>query len=130
MTTAELKYLLTISELYDGAAGVKLTSIATKMNVTKVSVSRAVERLEKNGYIGRDDKNKVVINECGYEQLEKYNILIGWFRNHLQQNCKVPVDIAYQDAIGVACAMSEESLSNIAEYINTKRIKGRGHQND
>ena len=53
MTSAELKYLNAINELYDGTAGIKLTSIATKMNVTKVSVYRAVERLEKHGYIMR-----------------------------------------------------------------------------
>jgi len=130
MTSAELKYLLAISELYDGTVGVKLTSIAAKMNVTKVSVYRAVERLEKSSYIARDDKNKVIISEYGYKQLRKYNILIGWFSNHLQQNCKVPADIAYMDAIGVACAMSEESLYNIAEYINTKNITGRGKHHD
>ena len=65
MTSAELKYLLAIEELYDGKIGIKLTTIAAKINVTKVSVYRAMERLEKNGYIRHDEKNKVVINTYG-----------------------------------------------------------------
>ena len=72
MTPAELKYLTAINELYDGTVGIKLISIAAKMNVTKVSVYRAVERLENHGYIKRDEKNKVVMTEHGYEQLERY----------------------------------------------------------
>ncbi len=43
MTAAELKYLLAINELCDGTTGIKLTAIAAKMDVTKVSVHRAVE---------------------------------------------------------------------------------------
>ena len=54
MTSAELKYLIAINELYDGTAGIKLTAIAAKMNVTKVSVYRAAERLENHGYVKRD----------------------------------------------------------------------------
>ena len=94
MTAAELKYLTAINELYDGTIGIKLTSIAEKMGVTKVSVYRAAERLEKNGYIARDKKNKVIMTEDGYDQLEKYTVLIEWLSGHLQKNCKVSHEIA------------------------------------
>ncbi len=126
MTAAELKYLTAINELYDGTIGIKLTSIAEKMSVTKVSVYRAVERLEKNGYIARDEKNKVVMTEDGYEQLEKYTVLIGWLSGHLQRNCRVSPEIAYNDAIGAACAFSDESRSALAEFIR----KAKENSND
>lgn len=117
MTSAELKYLMAIDELYDGISGIKLTSIAERMGVTKVSVYRAAERLEKNGYIKRDEKNKLVMTEYGYEQLEKYNVLIGWLSGHLQKNCRVSAEIAHSDAIGAACAFSDESRDALAELI-------------
>lgn len=124
MTSAELKYLIAINELYNGTVGIKLTSIAAKMNVTKVSVYRAVERLEKSGYIRRDEKNKVVMTEYGCEQLENYCTLIKWLSNHLCRNCKVSEEIAYQDAIGAACSFSDESRRNLGEFIK------KGNNND
>ena len=117
MTPAELKYLTAIKELYDGTVGIKLISIAAKINVTKVSVYRAVERLEKRGCIKRDEKNKVVMTEHGYEQLEKYNVLISWINNHLQKHCRVSDETAYNDAIGAVCAFSDETRLAIAEFI-------------
>lgn len=123
MTSAELKYLTAINELYDGTVGIKLISIAAKMNVTKVSVYRAVERLENHGCIKRDEKNKVVMTKYGYEQLDKYNILIGWLNDHLQNNCKVSAEIAYSDAIGAVCAFSDETRHAMAEFITTQKEK-------
>ena len=116
MTSAELKYLIAIDQLYDATAGIKLTAIASKMNVSKVSVYRAAERLERNGYIRRDDRNKVIIAAYGYEQLEKYNILIQWISTHLREKCGVSAEIAYNDAIGAACEFSEESRNAIAAF--------------
>ena len=121
MTSAELKYLMAIDGLYDGTVGIKLTAIAAEMNVSKVSVYRAAERLERNGYIRRDEKNKVVINPSGYEQLEKYNILIGWISSHLREKCGVSADVAYHDAIGAACEFSEESRNAIAAFANRQK---------
>lgn len=121
MTSAELRYLIAIDELYDGTAGIRLTAVAAKMNVTKVSVYRAAERLEKNGYICRDEKNKIVINEYGCEQLEKFNILIKWISGHLQEKCGVSREIAYNDAIGAACEFSEESRNAIAAFVHSQK---------
>ncbi len=121
MTSAELKYLTAINELYEGAAGIKLTSIAAKMNVTKVSAYKAAERLEKNGYIKRDEKNKVVITEQGYEQLNKYTVLIEWLCRHLQKNCNVSSETARNDAIGAICAFSDESCIALAEFIEKSK---------
>ncbi len=126
MTSAELKYLIAIDELYDGTVGIKLTAIAAKMGVTKVSVYKAAERLEKNGYIARNEKNKVVMTEYGYEQLGKYSALIEWLSGHLQRNCKVSAEIAHNDAIGAACAFSDESRSALAEFIQ----KAKENSND
>ena len=123
MTTAEFKYLTAINELYDSTAGIMLTAIAAKLNVTKVSVYKAVERLESKGYIKRDEKNKVVMTEYGYDQLEKYNLLINWLKNHLQHNCKVSAEAAYKDAISAVCTFCDESRQGLAEFINTQKEK-------
>ena len=116
MTAAELKYLMAIDGLYDGTTGINLTAIAAKMNVSKVSVYRAAERLEHSGYIRRDERNKVIIAPLGYEQLEKYKILIHWISTHLREKCGVSAETAHNDAIGAACEFSEESRNAIAAF--------------
>ena len=119
MTSAELKYLIAIDELYNGERGIKLTDIAQKMSVSKVSVYRAVERLERGGYVERDDKNKVVMTEHGKAQLEEYKVLTGWLACHLEHHCGVSGDIAYKDAIGAVCAMSDESRDGLFKFIRS-----------
>lgn len=123
MTSAELRYLIAISELYDGTTGIRLTAIAGKMGVTKVSVFKAAERLEQDGCIRRDVRNKVVLTMRGYEQLEKYNVLIGWLSGHLERNCKVPAEVARHDAQGAVCTFSEESINALSEFIRKEREK-------
>ena len=117
MTSADLKYLLAINELYDGTKGIKLVAIADIMNVTKVSVHSAVERLEKNGYTRRDDKNKVVLSEYGYEQLREYIAIMNWISEHLQKKGGIPKGIAVEDAIKAVCALSDVSRQVIAKNI-------------
>lgn len=123
MTSSELNYLMAIDRLYSGAKGIKLVSIAERMGVTKVSVFRAAKLLEHDGLIQRDDKNKVVITRYGYEQLEKYRVLIAWLGNHLERNCKVAHETAVRDAMGAVCAFSEESINALSNSISTEREK-------
>lgn len=123
MTAAELRYLIAIDDLYDGKNGVKLTDIASKVCVSKVSVYRAVERLEKSGYVERNDKNKVILREYGKNQLSDYMEIIDFIRIHLEKQCGTPQDIAYNDALGAACAFSDVSREKITEIIKSCKFK-------
>ena len=117
MTVAELRYLIATDALYDGKNGVKLTAIAEKIGVTKVSVYRAVERLEKSGYVERNEKNKVVMTEKGETVLREYMVIVHFVREHLVAHCGTPAEIAYTDALGAACALSDISRSGIASHV-------------
>ncbi|MBD9060542.1 MAG: MarR family transcriptional regulator [Ruminococcaceae bacterium] len=123
MTSSEYRYLLTINGLYNGAAGIRLTAIAAAMEVTKVSVFKAVEKLEQEGLIARDAKNRVIMTQHGKDQLEKYNILIDWLSGHLEKNCRVPADTARRDAAGAVCAFSDESIAALTEFIKLEKEK-------
>ena len=114
MTIAELRYLIATNALYRDQGGVKLTSIADRVGVSKVSVYRAVERLEKSGYVKRDDKNKVVMTQDGRQVLEEYMVIVNFISSHLEKNCGTPKETAYQDALGAACALSDISRQGIA----------------
>lgn len=123
MTSSEYRYLLMINGLYNGAAGIRLTAIAAAMEVTKVSVFKAVEKLEQEGLIARDAKNRVIMTQHGKDQLEKYNILIDWLSGHLEKNCRVPADTARHDAAGAVCAFSDESIAALTEFIKLEKEK-------
>lgn len=120
MTVAELKYLIAVKELIDTSVenSVKLTDIAIKMSVSKVSVYRAMDRLEKSGYVTRDDKGKILLLDYGENQVIKYKILAEYITKHLENYCDVTNDIAYNDAIAVACALSEESITGVKKYLS------------
>ena len=122
MSVAELRYMIAISELCGGEYGVKLTEIAAKTGVSKVSVYRAVERLEKNGYVRRNEKNKVVLTDYGKKQLADYMDIIRFVNVHLALQCGTPDDMAYNDALGVVCALSDISRGSIAELLKSGKI--------
>ena len=113
MTAAELRYLIAINDLCDGTVGVKLTEIAEKTGVTKVSVYRAVERLEKSEHVKRNEKNKVIMTEKGIRELSEYMVIVNFIRNQLEFHCGTPEEIAFQDALGAAAALSDISRRHV-----------------
>lgn len=123
MTLSEYRYLQTINGLYDGTVGIRLSAIAAAMDVTKVSVFKAVERLEHDSLIARDARNRVIMTQRGSDTLEKYNILIDWLSGHLEKNCRVSADVARCDAAGAICAFSDESISALTEFIKSEKEK-------
>ena len=125
MTSADFKYLIASKQIYDAredkSIGIKPTEIANSVNVSKASVTRAIERLEKGGYIKKNERNKIVITDYGFRQLAEYRIMIEWLCSHLQEHCQVPQEIAITDAICAACAMSDESRHGLAEFIDLRK---------
>ena len=123
MTSADFKYLVASKRLYDAredkSIGIRLTEIANAVKVSKASVFRAIDRLEKSGYIRKNDRNKIVITEYGFAQLAEYRIMIEWLCSHLQYHCNISEEIARVDAINAACAMSDESRHGLAEFIKS-----------
>lgn len=120
MTVSELKYLIAADEIANQGNNVSITSISQKMNVSKVSVYRGIERLAVNEYIYRDNK-KIVFTQKGKSALAEYKIIIAFICKHLALHCGVSQEIAYNDALGVAAAFSDESRQGIAEFMESMR---------
>ncbi len=113
MTAAGFKYLKAVSEL--GACGVKITEISEKTGLSKVSVYRAVSRLEAAGYTERDERNRITITPIGKEQLDNYIGLISWLEVHFATHCGVDSITAREDAIAAVCAVSDGCRNAIFE---------------
>lgn len=120
MTASELRYLIALNDLYDGKNGVKLTEIADKACVSKVSVYRAIERLEKDGYVKRTDKNRIAVSEKGAEALVEYQACMSIVQWSLETNCGTSPAIAYKDALNTVCVLSEESRQAVVRFLKKK----------
>ena len=71
MTYSEFRYLWNVREVEkDNVA--RLRDITNIMTVTKVSVFRALERLEKGGYVQKNNERKIFLTEKGRVFLEEY----------------------------------------------------------
>lgn len=116
MTVSELKYLIAVNELSKNGAGARLTAIAAKLNVSKVSVYKAVERMELIGYLIHNGK-KICVTDTGRGLLNEYMLVIGFISSHLEYHCGTPKELAYNDALGAACAFSDISRKNVTEFI-------------
>lgn len=116
MTASELRYLIAVHELGEENGVVKLTMIANKMQVSKVSAFKAVERLETGGYIIHDCK-KICLTEKGKDELSEYIIALRFIEHHLECHCGTPQDIAYHDALSAVCTFSDTSRHGIVRFI-------------
>lgn len=116
MTVSELKYLIAVNHFSENGLDAKLTSIATSLGVTKVSVYKAVERLETVGYLSHNGK-KICVTDKGKELLSEYMIVVHFISSHLEYHCGTPKDLAFNDALGAACAFSDTSRRNVMEFI-------------
>ena len=117
MTAADLRYLLAIDDVAP-KGGAALTAVAQKMSLSKVSVYRAATRLEKAGYLLRDERSRLLITPAGAAALQEYRIAAGWPACHLEHHCGVDHATALQDAIGAVCAMSDAGRHGLWAFIH------------
>jgi len=123
VTASELKYLISIYDLCKENGSVRLVDVAEKMKVSKVSVYKAVARLEKGGYAVHEDRY-MRLTAFGEETLAEYFLVISFMQNHLQTHCKVPATVAYNDALRVVCAFSDVSRKGLYAFIKSASARG------
>lgn len=112
MTCSEFGYLWKIGDIAKRKI-VRLKDITAEMNVTKVSVFRAVERLERNGYVEKKGDKGITITDNGRQLLEEYSKAIMFIKEKLI--CVVTVNgrAAEEEAMRIVCVLSNESRGMI-----------------
>ena len=112
LTASELRYLLAIDE---GKEKIRMVDISKKTGISKPSVSQAVSKLEKRGLVVKG--GLLSLTEDGKAILTEYKDIVLWLQNHLSIHCGVSENIAYQDALGVACTFSDVSRAGIVKFM-------------
>ena len=116
MTTSELKYLIAVNELNDSGNGTKMSAVAKKLNVSKVSVYRAVERLNQSGYIKQSGK-KIKLTEIGKAAIAEIMPVVDFIGEKITRHCKTPKEIAFDEAVVVASALGENSRNGVVAFV-------------
>jgi len=113
-------YLETILILKREKGYVRSIDIATKMEFSKPSVSRAVGLLRENGYITMDPKDGFIeLTEKGQEvaerMYERHDLISRWL-----MALGVSAETALEDACRIEHDLSEETFEKIKLHIREK----------
>lgn len=112
MTYSEFRCLWNVREVEkDNVA--RLKDITNVMTVTKVSVFRALERLEKGGYVQKSKDRKIYLTEKGRGFLKEYEQAIFFLKEKMLQFAGIEEDTAEEEAMRIVCVLSDESRGKI-----------------
>ena len=110
-------YLETILMLQQQNGSVRSIDIATYMNFTKASVSRAMSILKRENYILMEADGNIVLTETGLAKanavLERHLLLTRFLR----ENLGVSEDTAEKDACRIEHVISPETFAGIKKLI-------------
>jgi Mn-dependent DtxR family transcriptional regulator len=109
-------YLETIFVLSKEKGAVRAMDVATHMNYSKPSVSRAVHLLEDNGYIDVSKEGLITLTDSGlsvaHKIYERHTILTS-----ILIKLGVSESTALEDACKLEHAISDESFEAIKKYM-------------
>lgn len=113
-------YLETILRLQKELSAVHSVDIAKALNVSKPSVSRAIQILLENDYITLGAHKTILLSETGKQLatsiFERHEIL-----KHFLISIGVPSETAETDACRMEHIISEETFEKIKSHYNSKK---------
>ena len=113
-------YLETILRLQKELSAVHSVDIAKALNVSKPSVSRAIQILLENDYITLGEHKTILLSETGKQLatsiFERHEIL-----KHFLISIGVPSETAETDACRMEHIISEETFEKIKSHYNKKK---------
>lgn len=123
MTISELKYLIAIADTGGFTGETNSSDVARSLDVTRVSVFRALGRLERNGLAVKDEKKDVYLTERGRQLLSEYMKIVQLLRMHLVNFGKIEESVAEDEAMKMACVMSDYARSMVIKAFDDGAAK-------
>ena len=114
-------YLETILILQNKNGFVRSIDVATEMDFTKPSISRAMSILKKAGLIIMEENGQIKLTDKGYERAnavyERHRVLL----QYLTAALGVSEETADKDACRIEHIISEETFDKIKEYVENNK---------
>jgi Mn-dependent DtxR family transcriptional regulator len=120
LSVANEDYLEAILELSKISGDVvRSVDIASKMGVSKASVNKAVNNLQKLGYVEKPFYGSVALTntgkDYGQDVLTRHETIFAF----LTQELGVPEEVAAEEACKMEHAMSEDTLTRLKRYLKS-----------
>ena len=112
MIKSDYFYLNEIEKSNKCGGKVRVAEIAGYLGVSHVSVYKAIRRLGEKGYV-TDEGKYAFLSIKGKKTLEEYNKIIFHIAQQLLEKCGHSVYEAEDEAVGIACALSEKTRKAI-----------------
>ena len=114
-------YLETILILQNKNGFVRSIDVATELDFTKPSISRAMSILKKAGYITMEDSGQIKLTEAGYEKANAVYERHRLISQYLMSALGVSRETADKDACRIEHIISEESFDKIKDFVESQK---------
>lgn len=120
MTSSEIKYLTAIFEASKERGGIKQADLAKQMKISRVSVLRAIEKLEYKKLVVKDEKAQCELTEKGRSCVMKYIRCASFIEELLINALQSRPQNAKLEATAVLGAMSEANVEKLYRTMEEK----------
>lgn len=110
-------YLEAILELAEEEASVRITDIASKLNIAKSSVNQTVSKLKEMGLVCQQAYGPVELTEGGREYAEKVKQRHVKLKRFLIKTLGVEPEIAEKDACLMEHAVSSQTMDRLTGFL-------------
>lgn len=111
-------YLLTIHKLKEQRGFARVTDIARELNLTKGSVSTAINNLKKKGLVSEEEDCKfLILTNDGHDEVHKILSTRTLMYYFLKDFLGVEQGIADKDSCEMEHLMSQESIEKLFQFM-------------
>ena len=113
MSTAAMRYLLTIYELSQEGGAVRSVDISRELGVSPASVVHMLGVLGEEGLVSKRHYGRVQFTDRGIRAANQLYTKCMLLETFLSEELCVEQDTAHRDAVACLCILSEESMARI-----------------
>jgi DtxR family manganese transport transcriptional regulator len=113
-------YVELIAELIEQHGEARVTDLARRLGVTHVTVNRAIQRLQRAGFVSAEPYRAIFLTTAGQrlarESRERHDLVVRFL-----MALGVPPAVAASDAEGIEHHVSRETLRAFRQYLESTR---------
>lgn len=116
-------YLEALLILSEKSEKIRMSDVATFLNVSKPSVNSAMNKLQDLGYINQEYYGAITLTDIGLKYATKVYDRHKLFRNFLVKVLNIDEDIAEEDACHMEHCVSDATMIKLEKFIEDQLIK-------
>jgi DtxR family Mn-dependent transcriptional regulator len=123
LTESQQDYLETLLELSQQSQEIRSVDVATKLNVSRASVNKAMNLLKGEGLILQEKYGTVVLTEKGVAAAAIVRRRHDLLKRFLMETLGVSENVAEEDACRIEHDISTETLQKLQAFLDGKNTR-------